>query len=144
MKRNYIRINRNILSSWVFADPVNVHVFLYLLLQADPDTGKVKNTQADMAKFLRMPRVSFQRVIGKLETMGTIKTLKVGRQIKAVTICNYAVYQGLTSCTWAADNKHLKERKEKGKKNISPDPSLEERKDKRKTLRWLIIFLTKN
>ena len=132
MKPEFVYIHRNILASWVFADPQYFHVLTYLILQADPETGVVKNSQVDMAKYLRIPRATLQRIIAKLEDKGTVKTLKVGKQIGSITICNYARYQGLGKSTRASKNATTKERTEEEKKSLPPHPLIEEKKEKRK------------
>ena len=132
MKRNYIRIHRNILASWVFADPQSLYVLLYLILQADPETGQVRASQREMANYLRMPLTNLQRILTKLVEKGSLKVLKVGHQTSVITICNYARYQSPNIQTRVTKLITLKERKEKEKKNLPPHPLVEEKKDKRK------------
>ena len=132
MKRNYIRIHRNILASWVFADPQSLYVLLYLILQADPETGQVRASQREMANYLRMPLTNLQRILTKLVEKGSLKVLKVGHQTSVITICNYARYQSPNIQTRVTKLITLKERKEKEKKNLPPHPLIEEKKEEKK------------
>ena len=132
MKRNYIRIHRNILASWVFADPQSLYVLLYLILQADPETGQVRASQREMANYLRMPRFNIRTALAKLSEAATIKVIKAAHKKDVITICNYAHYQGLSTNTPPTIKHTLKERKEKEKKNLPPHPLIEEKKEEKK------------
>ena len=132
MKRNYIRIHRNILASWVFADPQSLYVLLYLILQADPETGQVRASQNEISNYLRMPRRTLRRVLERLEDKASIKVKNVANTITIITICNYARYQNLETNAWPTQCTDLKESKEKEKKNLPPHPLIEEKKEEKK------------
>lgn len=103
MDGNWIKVNRQILTSNVFSDSRTLHVFMWILLNANYrkrtllngltlDIGQLCTSRERISNACNIPQTSVYRIINRLEKCNSIVT-KADRRGTIIDVVNYRVFQ---------------------------------------------------
>ena len=145
----FIKLNRKLIDSWIFENPLYSHWFIFILYQANwKDNNRVvfngKFTTVKRGEFITsyrklaatLPNCSVQRIRTFLKLLEKADTIKLTstQGVTHISICNYANYQDSQHSKQQSENKSKTvakkdvEKQKKTEKNKRSKDNLEQRK----------------